>query len=257
MSLKALEKQKGLFKEVLSSAASSFFSGASVTGVSLPVRIFEPRSLLERIADWYGYAPLYFQQASVNDDPIERFKLTIAFGLASLNCSITLQKPFNPILGETFQAFFENGTRMYFEHTSHHPPIANFHMQDKEGLYDFYGYYEFKAKISSNTLIMKNEGPNNIKFNDGQMITYNYPTTKLGGMLWGEKSILIEGTMTFTDLKNGLKAVIFFNKLKKQEDIVGKLYKYNPALNLQKKEPNKLSEIKDVQEELAEISGSW
>jgi hypothetical protein len=54
------------------------------------------------------------------------------------------------LLGETYQAYFNEGTRIYCEHISHHPPIALFMMEDSEGLYEFSGNYEFKAKISSN-----------------------------------------------------------------------------------------------------------
>jgi hypothetical protein len=49
---------------------------------------------------------------------------------------------------------------------------------------------------------MKNEGPNNIRFSDGQTITYSYPTNKLGGMLWGDRVLNIEGSMIFEDKAN-------------------------------------------------------
>lgn len=99
---KALEKQKGVMKDVLSKAAANVFSGQSIVGISMPVRIFEPRSLLERICDWYGFAPLFLKQAGLIEDKLERFKLTIAFGLSCLYCCLKQQKPFNPLLGETF-----------------------------------------------------------------------------------------------------------------------------------------------------------
>lgn len=102
-------------------------------------------------------------------------------------------------MGETYQAYFEDGTKVYCEHTSHHPPIANFLMQDPDNLYEFWGFYEFKAKISQNTLVMRNEGPNNLRFQDGQTITYQYPINKLGGMLWGERTLNLDGTMVFED----------------------------------------------------------
>lgn len=51
-------------KDVLSKAASSFFSGGSITNISLPVRIFEPRSLLERVCDWYGNGPILIKKAA-------------------------------------------------------------------------------------------------------------------------------------------------------------------------------------------------
>ena len=51
--------------------------------------------------------------------------------------------------------------------------------------------------------------------------------------------------MIFEDKVNGFKAVVIFND-KKQDKFVGKLYHYNPESLLQKKEPSKLSEIKDL-----------
>ena len=76
---------------------------------------------------------------------------------------------------------------------------------------------------------MRNEGPNNLRFADGQTITYQYPTNKLGGMLWGDRTLNIDGTMVFEDKKNLLKAVITF-KHKKFDEYIGKLYRYTPGL---------------------------
>ena len=143
-------------------------------------------------------------------DPLERFKNVMAFALSSLYITVKQQKPFNPILGETYQAYYSEGTRIYCEHTSHHPPIANFMVADPNELYQIWGYYEFKAKLKQNTLMMRNEGPNNIKFKDGQFISYEFPQSSLGGMLWGDRTLNIDGSMTFEDKGNGIKAVIFF-----------------------------------------------
>lgn len=62
-------------------------------------------------------------------------------------------KPFNPILGETLQATFADGSEIYCEHTSHHPPISNYLMypKDKKG-YIYYGFYEFVGSMSGNSL---------------------------------------------------------------------------------------------------------
>ena len=38
--------------------------GKNVVGISLPVRIFEPRSILERITDWWCTGPEYLTKAS-------------------------------------------------------------------------------------------------------------------------------------------------------------------------------------------------
>ena len=77
-------------KDVLSKAAFNLFSGQSLTGISLPVRIFEPKSLLERISESYGNAPNFLKKAAETTDKIERMKLTIAFAVSSMKHSASL-----------------------------------------------------------------------------------------------------------------------------------------------------------------------
>lgn len=48
-------------------------------------------------------------------------------GIASSLIYLTMEKPFNPILGETFQCWIDE-CPIYFEQISHHPPIAAFMM---------------------------------------------------------------------------------------------------------------------------------
>ena len=65
--------------------------------VSLPVRLFEPRSFLGRLSDTWSCAPDLFSKASKQLDPVERFKYVIAFAIAGLHVNIGQWKPFNPI----------------------------------------------------------------------------------------------------------------------------------------------------------------
>jgi hypothetical protein len=37
---------------------------------------------------WYGFAPIFLKEAGAVTDKVERFKLTMAFALASLYCSV-------------------------------------------------------------------------------------------------------------------------------------------------------------------------
>lgn len=62
--------------------------------------------------------------------------------------------------------------------------------------------------------------------------------------------------MIFEDEKNGFKAVLFFGG-KKPEEFVGSLYYYEPEKKLQKKDPTKISEIKDMKQLISEIKGNW
>jgi len=50
--------------------------------VSLPVRIFEPRSLIERISDMWKTAPTFLTKAAMITDKVERVKLVTAYVLS-------------------------------------------------------------------------------------------------------------------------------------------------------------------------------
>jgi len=59
------------------------------------------------------------------EDPIERLKLVITTSIAGMHLCTGQLKPFNPILGETLQCKLDDGSKIYAEHISHHPPISN------------------------------------------------------------------------------------------------------------------------------------
>jgi len=124
-------------------------------------------------------------------------------------------KPFNPLLGETLQGHFDDGSKFYCEHTSHHPPISNFLLEDVDDLYKLYGYYEVTGKMGANNLVSGMRGPNNIVFADGHHIRYGVPSFKLGGTVMGERTVEVIGSITFEDLTNNRKAVIVLNTFKK------------------------------------------
>ena len=51
-----LNKFKGLMSDMIKKLGQSIAEGRGMIGVSLPVRIFEPRSTIERITDGWGYS---------------------------------------------------------------------------------------------------------------------------------------------------------------------------------------------------------
>jgi len=141
--------------------------GLSISHISLPIKIFEPRSSIQRIVDLWTFAPKFLRMAAETNDHLERLKLTIAFAMSSIYMCVGQEKPFNPLLGETHQGSFPDGTTFYCEHTSHHPPITNFLLEDRDELYKMYGYYEITGKLGGNSFQSGMRGPNNLVFKDG------------------------------------------------------------------------------------------
>ena len=59
-----LRRYKGLISEMIKKITASVAEGRGMVGVSLPVRIFEPRSTIERITDLWGYLNNYVSKCT-------------------------------------------------------------------------------------------------------------------------------------------------------------------------------------------------
>ncbi|CAG0914541.1 unnamed protein product [Notodromas monacha] len=87
--------------------------------------------MLQRIAESLEYGYL-LDKADQADDAILRMELLMAFCVSCLSSSKDRSlKPFNPVLGETFQLETPD-SRCIAEQISHHPPISAFHAQGKQ-----------------------------------------------------------------------------------------------------------------------------
>lgn len=58
---------------------------------------------------------------------LDRLQLVLAWTIAGLRHTHTWQKPFNPVLGETWRGEASGGrVCAHIEQVSHHPPIARY-----------------------------------------------------------------------------------------------------------------------------------
>jgi len=210
-------------------------------------------------------------------DPIESFKYVICFGLSSLHFSASQLKPFNPLLGETFQGEFDDGTKVYLEHTSHQPCISNFYIKDSEDLYSVSGYYDMQPEgtvkmLLTNYVYLLHKGKTSINLKASKR-TIDYQTPKLffGGIIIGERHSYWDGFMKFEDRKNNLKAIIMFknssnskDKVKNAfHDIYGQIFKHDFSKE-KKKDPKDFYETSidkkpfpDSKLMVSEITGSY
>jgi len=203
-----IKVQRGVVLHTLRNIGASIVRGRfDLIGYSLPVSVFEPRSYLERIADAWWSAPIFLTRATQTKDPVERFKHVITFVMSGFcnTCSQT-GKPFNPILGETFQACLHDGTAIFVEQSSHHPPITNWDVHGpKEAPYRFYGYGEWSANYGANSITGHQDGPHFIQFPDGGMITFHMPKAIVSGMAFGERILQYIGDILFEDKQHHLR----------------------------------------------------
>jgi len=60
---KIKKANEGVIPFVLKEIAKNVLTGKGIVSISLPVRIFQPQSLLERIMDACSFVPIYFKKA--------------------------------------------------------------------------------------------------------------------------------------------------------------------------------------------------
>lgn len=99
--------------------------GKELTKIPMPVNFNEPLSMLQRVTEDFEYADLLHRAAKISD-PCEQLTYVAAFCVSHYaNSSIRTGKPFNPLLGETYECDRSQdlGWRSVTEQVSHHPPI--------------------------------------------------------------------------------------------------------------------------------------
>ena len=120
---KIIAEQDSVLSFMMSTFKKSIFSKGPLN-FSLPVTIFNCNSQLSQYAYALSYSPKILEEAAKLKDPVERMKRVMISGLSNSILFFEVNKPFNPILGETYQSFIE-GCPFYAEQISHHPPISS------------------------------------------------------------------------------------------------------------------------------------
>ena len=108
--------------------------GKDLSKISMPVTINEPLNLLQRLCEELEYCELLDMAAAMIDDPCQRMLMMAAFAISSYSSSYYRvgHKPFNPLLGETYECVRDDkGFRFIGEQVSHHPPISACHADSK------------------------------------------------------------------------------------------------------------------------------
>ena len=99
----------------------SKFIGQDLTRVSMPVIMNEPMSGLQRFAEMLVDEEEQFRIAAHTDDPVKRLtRVCMAFVSFLASSKLRKRKPFNPMLGETYEMVTDK-FRFLSEKTGHVP----------------------------------------------------------------------------------------------------------------------------------------
>ncbi|UYV77650.1 OSBP [Cordylochernes scorpioides] len=109
--------------------------GKELTKIPMPVNFNEPLSTLQRLTEEYEYSAL-LDRAARCQDSCEQMALVAAFTVSAYaTTSNRTGKPFNPLLGETYECDRTDdlGWKCISEQVSHHPPMLAQHCEGTGG----------------------------------------------------------------------------------------------------------------------------
>uniref|UniRef100_A0A6Q2YUQ5 Oxysterol-binding protein n=1 Tax=Esox lucius TaxID=8010 RepID=A0A6Q2YUQ5_ESOLU len=111
--------------------------GKDLSKVAMPVELNEPLNTLQRLCEELEYSEL-LDRAANTQDPFERMVYIATFAVSGYASSYHRSggKPFNPVLGETYECDRpDKGFRFVAEQVSHHPPISACHADSKNFIF--------------------------------------------------------------------------------------------------------------------------
>ncbi|XP_072468542.1 oxysterol-binding protein-related protein 6 isoform X5 [Notamacropus eugenii] len=179
--------------------------GKDLSKVSMPVELNEPLNTLQHLCEEIEYSEL-LDKASETDDPYERMVLIAAFAVSGY-CSTYFRagsKPFNPVLGETYECIREDkGFRFFSEQVSHHPPISACHCESKN--FVFWQDIRWKNKFWGKSMEILPVGTLNVTLPKyGDYYVWNKVTTCIHNILSGRRWIEHYGEITIRNTKSSI-----------------------------------------------------
>ncbi|XP_036396121.1 oxysterol-binding protein-related protein 6-like [Megalops cyprinoides] len=176
--------------------------GKDLSKVSMPVELNEPLNTLQHMCEELEYSEL-LDKAADTDDPYERMVIVAAFAVSGYSSTYYRagSKPFNPLLGETYECIREDkGLCFFSEQVSHHPPISACHCESKK--FTFWQDVRWKNKFWGKSMEILPVGTVNVMLpRFGDHYEWNKVTTCVHNILSGRRWIEHYGEITIRNMK--------------------------------------------------------
>ncbi|EME47898.1 hypothetical protein DOTSEDRAFT_69732 [Dothistroma septosporum NZE10] len=181
--------------------------GKDMTKMTLPVTFNEPTSLLYRAVEDMEYAQL-LNVAADRADPTERLIYVAGFAASIYASTIgRVAKPFNPLLGESYELVRPDlGYRYLIEQVSHHPPVGAAYAESAKWTY--YGESSVRSKFYGKSFEFNPLGTwfLHIRPVDGgpeELFTWKKVTSSVVGILTGNPVVDNYGPMEVKNWTTG------------------------------------------------------
>uniref|UniRef100_A0A8C7JSR5 Oxysterol-binding protein n=1 Tax=Oncorhynchus kisutch TaxID=8019 RepID=A0A8C7JSR5_ONCKI len=186
--------------------------GMELSKITMPVIFNEPLSFLQRLTEYMEHTYL-IHQANASSDSIERMKCVAAFAVSAVASQWERTgKPFNPLLGETYELVREDlGFRLISEQVSHHPPVSAFHAEGLKKDFVFHGSIYPKLKFWGKSVEAEPKGIITLELpRYNEAYTWTNPTCCVHNIIVGQLWIEQYGNLEVLNHKTGERCCLNF-----------------------------------------------
>uniref|UniRef100_A0A671UK88 Oxysterol-binding protein n=1 Tax=Sparus aurata TaxID=8175 RepID=A0A671UK88_SPAAU len=186
--------------------------GMELSKITMPVIFNEPLSFLQRLTEYMEHTYL-IHRANTSSDSIERMKCVAAFAVSAVASQWERTgKPFNPLLGETYELVRDDlGFRLISEQVSHHPPVSAFHAEGLEQDFVFHGSIYPKLKFWGKSVEADPKGIITLELpKHNEAYTWTNPTCCVHNIIVGQLWIEQYGNVEVINHKTGERCCLNF-----------------------------------------------
>lgn len=171
--------------------------GKDLTKVCLPVYFNEPISSLQKCFEELEYSYLLDRayEWGKQGNSVMRILNIAAFAVSGYASTDGRHcKPFNPLLGETYEADYpDKGLRFFSEKVSHHPMVVACHCEGRG--WKFWADSNLKSKFWGRSIQLDPVGVLTLEFDDGEIFQWSKVTTSIYNLILGKLYCDHYGTM--------------------------------------------------------------
>ncbi|XP_023387300.1 oxysterol-binding protein-related protein 3 [Pteropus vampyrus] len=177
--------------------------GKDLSKVAMPVELNEPLNTLQRLCEELEYSELLDKAAQI-PSALERMVYVAAFAVSAYASSYFRagSKPFNPVLGETYECIREDkGFQFFSEQVSHHPPISACHAES--GNFVFWQDVRWKNKFWGKSMEIVPIGTTHVTLPAfGDHFEWNKVTSCIHNILSGQRWVEHYGEIVIKNLND-------------------------------------------------------
>ncbi|XP_060679894.1 oxysterol-binding protein-related protein 1 isoform X1 [Hemiscyllium ocellatum] len=186
--------------------------GMELSKIAMPVIFNEPLSFLQRLTEYMEHTYLIHEAISSRNS-LERMQCVAAFAVSAVASQWERTgKPFNPLLGETYEMIRQDlGFKLISEQVSHHPPISAFHAEGFSQNFVFHGSIYPKLKFWGKSVEAEPKGTMTLELlKHNEAYTWTNPTCCVHNIIVGQLWIEQYGNVEIINHKTGEKCVLNF-----------------------------------------------